>query len=176
MRGKTSHATKTLADRTNYQKALAKVDTEPTIDESIDFKQSNKMDEEKEGNVLAKKRPISFGKKIVKIISEHSVELFLAILSVSFVFAGYLLYESKAALSSIEKDIEIQQQQLNRLSTAVDDNDSESKEQIQLIQSDLDKLRDKIENSNEVNHTQDVTLAEIKLKIEFMLEKINQQK
>lgn len=168
---------KNQTQRARYQKALAKVDIEPTIDESIDFKQSNKMDEEKPEDASRKKRPVSIYKKIGKYISENWVSLVISLVVTALLtFSGYLFIESKVAISSIEKDVEIQQKRLGELASIVDDNDSESKRQIQLIQSDIDKLRDKIENSNKVDNTQDITLTEIKLKIEFMLESMNEKK
>jgi cell division protein FtsB len=180
MRNRASHKSKTVTERVKYQKALAKVDSDPTIDESIDFKQSNKMDDEKTETISTKKRPISLGQKVKKYISNNWVSLvisiFLGVLSVLFAFSTYLFVDSKIAISSIQKDIETQQQQLDGLSSIVNSNDSESKRQIQLIQSDIDKLRDKVDNSNKIDSTQDVMLAEIKLKIEFMLESMNEKK
>lgn len=177
MRSKASHKSKTLPERVKYQKALAKIDTEPTLDEVIDFKQSNKMDEEKIENVSANKRPVSANQIIKKYLSDNWVMLLISsLVTILLAFSGYLFIESKIAISSIEKDIETQQKQLDGLSSIVNSNDSESKRQIQLIQNDIDKLRDKVENLNKADSAQDVILAEIKLKIEFVIESIKEKK
>jgi hypothetical protein len=174
MNKRTSHISKTPSEKVGYQQAISRTNSGPTLDDALDFEPSNKLDTEIIDKPQRKRRPSPWYKKFYKKLTEYAIQIVVGVIvTVVVVFGGFLLVGARTAISSIEKDIEIQQRQLDQLSADVSDNDVESKRQIQLLQDNINTIRDKIDDSTKIDHTQDILLAELKLRIDFMFAQIN---
>jgi hypothetical protein len=172
MKKNPSHATKTLTDRHNYQKAITRTATEATLNEDLDFDTTTKKKENTSEEIQRERRSLPAKEIIKSVIAEYWIQGILTILAAAIIF---LFIDSKNTLYSIEKDIEIQQQQLDQLSKTIDKNDTESKRHIQDIQNTLDAMRDKIDNVNEENNQRDILISEIKIRLDLLIQEIDKQ-
>lgn len=170
MKKNTSHVTKNPTEKNRYQRAISKTTTEPTLKDSIDFGEgTNNTEDEIQAKPNAK-RSLPLMEIVQNTITQYWIQGGLGIL---FIVIIYLFYDSKSTLYSIEKDIEIQQQQLNLLSKAIDQNDDESQRYIQEIQNTLSAMREKVDDVNEKNNAQDLLISEIKIKIDLIFHESN---
>lgn len=173
MKKNSSHRTKTVSERRRYNLAIGRTQTDSTLNEDFATDSTTKNIETKNEALLQQPRKIPIGDSISNYVRENWVHGLVLIL---LAFCGWLFLDSKITLSSINKDIQIQQEKLNTLSDMLDENDNDSEEQIQEIQNTLNDMKDKIYNTNEKNTNQDILINEIKIKLDLLIQEFNNNK
>ena len=131
-----THVGKTIEERVGYQRYLQGIDTEPTLDESLKFRNSAKAGEELIEPTSTSPRPVSLHSKI----SEHLVGNWLSwLFGVVVLSIGYLLYDSKVGISRLDTDLQGKTKTMELLGT--DLRDAEKNLNAQALQINENKLR-----------------------------------
>lgn len=116
--GRNVHAPKSNQMKKKYRRYIEKLDYQPTVDESIDFKETNQSGIDFSAVDLARKRPSNLSEKI----KEHFLSNWLAwILGIIAVGILYLISDSKVAFTRFETMLATHNEKLNDLKST--DND-----------------------------------------------------
>jgi len=158
MRKKTSHESKTPSQRNLYHEYIGRKESEPTIDEKVDFRPSNEVGEELAIPTEGRKRKVPFNDRISDYISNHWLEtLFAAIIAILGIFA----ITTQVDIAVIQANISSQNQTIN-------DNKSTFTRELDSHQRQLDLINSKIVELTDFDHIQDLLMNELKLRIEYL--------
>ena len=130
---RSSHAGKTLNERSAYQRYIRRLDSQPTVDESTDFEPSVQAGQELAESTSARARPVPLSFKLQKHLARNWVNYLVA---VALCIAVWLLYDVWVNYAILNHDVTTQSEQINKLGRSLD-------------------------QITETNHQQDLTLREI---------------
>ena len=160
MRKRSTHVNKTVDERSAYQKYITRIDPQPTVNEkkSVDFESSMESGEELSEPTSKRKRKISFAALVGNHLNKHWLQWLFA----SLIFIGfYFMVDAKIDIAVIDNSLTSQQRQLDTLGSEIKSDDSAHQQR-------FDKIESSIEDARNVNHNQDLLLNELKTKLEFI--------
>ena len=110
--GRTVHVPKSNQMKQNYRQYIETLDYQPTVDESLDFKQTNKSGEDLSTVDTERKRPSDPSDKIKEHFAKNWLIWVLCALSAGI---GYLVFDSKVAFTRYETILSTQKDKLSDL-------------------------------------------------------------
>ena len=116
--GRNVHVPKTDQMKRNYRRYIGVQDYQPTVDESLDFEETNQSGEDLSSIDTLKKRPIDPGEKIRDHFSNNWLVWVLCALSAGIV---YLVFDSKVAFTRYETILTTQSEKLNDIKSTEND-------------------------------------------------------
>ena len=110
--GRNLHVPKSNHMKQGYRKYINTLDYEPTVDERLEFNQTNKSGEEFASVDTDKKRPADLSDTIKDHFSNHWIVWILLAVSAGIM---YLVYDSKVAITRYETILMTHKDKLNNL-------------------------------------------------------------
>ena len=165
MSKRSTHVNKSPSERSAYQKYIARVEPQPTIDEkkSVNFDASMDSGEELSEPTSKRKRKISFGVSVNNYLNKNWLRWFFGGI---FIIGAYFMVDAKIDIAVANAKLIDQQRQINGLDSEIKSNSLEYQQQ-------LEKNKNSIEVNKEIDHDQDLIINELRTRIEF-IEKILQ--
>ena len=99
MSNRYSHTGKSTQQKEAYKRYIPKIDYEPTLDDSLEFNNTEKAGEDLSESTIKRKRPVS----INYIVSEHLRENWLKYLIGGLLIIGLFLINDKISISPASK-------------------------------------------------------------------------
>jgi len=143
-RDRSSHVSKTPSERSAYHRYIRRLESQPTVEESIELDPSFEPRQELTEPTSTKERAIPLGYRLSDHFQKNWVTWLFGILM--FV-AVYLVYDSKVNIAILHNDLSNQQSRLDRISNSVD-------------------------GIVETDHAQDLIIQELKIRLEFLVNSI----
>jgi len=116
--GRSVHVPKTDQMKRNYRRYIGTMDYQPTVDESLDFEQTNQSGEDLSSVDTNKKRPSDPSDKIKDHFANNWLIWVLCALSAGI---GFLVFDSKVAFTRYETILTTQNEKLNDLKSSEGD-------------------------------------------------------
>jgi len=140
MNKKNKHVGKTSQDREAYKKYLQRSKSEPTLDKSLKFSQSNTAGEDLSEPVSRRRRKADFSQQLKKHIKENWIKYFVVI------FISLLSYYA------IEVKIKV----------------AEINVKLDNMKNDITSLKNDYKDQLNINHQQDINIKELETKIKLI--------
>lgn len=138
---------KSMQEKAHYKRYIRQLDYEPTLDERVEFPESDKTDKEYSVSTL----PPARRETILESLGEHLKENWLAwLIGIFAVVLVFLMVESKVDIAKIF-------------------------EKTETIKENVNDLEDDIEKLKEKDHEQDLEIQEVKIKSENIENRIDLQ-
>jgi hypothetical protein len=164
-RSRSSHVSKSQGERHAYNRYISKTDSQPTLDERLDFDTSSELREELGKPNSERERTVPFQNKLKDFFSQHWLEWGLAIM---VMIAVYLVYDSRSKIEIVDYKVSDQQQQSDKLDIAIHELNKTVENNNNRYQDQFDKLNTTIQNTNNAMHFQDLSLKEFEFRIKLL--------
>jgi len=162
MNRQTSHVSKSIQERSAYQRYITRIAAEPTLDESLDLKASTEPGEELSKATSTRKRPIKFQTRVKDYISSNWFNWLMVIIGIVLLFN---VYDSRVNFALMDYKLSDQKSQIEMINNTIQGKDSDQQKQIDRISTISD------DNTKLINAL-NLLITELKIRIEFIEQKI----
>jgi len=147
--GRDVHVPKSDEMKRNYRRYIETIDYQPTVDDRLNFNQTNQSGEDLSEIITSEKRPSDLSEKIKEHFASNWLVWVLGVLAAGILF---LISDSKVTFTRIETILTTQSEKLNDLKSIDNDLQKNDRSQDLKIQENrilLDQIKE------DVTHTKD---------------------
>lgn len=159
---RSSHASKSPAQRTAYQKYIRSTEKQPTLDESIPFDTTLQKGEEFSEPTSKRKRAIPVPQKIREHFESHWIEWLLTVFAIISI---YVYIDTKIQIAVLETNFVNQKELTHKIEVNLQESNNS-----QFYKNE--KIEDSIHDLDKDNSSQDLIINEIKIRLGIVEDKI----